>query len=105
MALMIYQKLIENSPKFIKAYEHKAELLMKINNYKEASILLNKIVKLNPEYYSAYLGIAKCFDKLGMRADAQRYYRKFLLKKPNSHHAPLVKARLEKLKTLTKIKN
>ena len=51
MALMIYQKLIENSPKFIKAYEHKAELLMNINNYKEASILLNKIVKLRSKKY------------------------------------------------------
>lgn len=102
MALMIYQKLIENSSKYIKAYENKAELLMKLSNYKEASILLNQIVKLNPEYYRAYLGIAKCFDKLGMRVDAQRYYRKFLVKKPNSHHAQFVKARLDKLKSLTK---
>ena len=98
---MIYQKLIENSPKFIKAYEHKAELLLKFDQYKEASILFNEIIKLNPEYYNAYYGIANCFDKLGLHADAQRYYRKFLVKKPNSRRAPLVKARMEKLKTLT----
>ena len=72
MALMIYQKLIENSPKFVKAYEHKTELLIQIETYKEASILLNQILKLNPEYYRAYLGIAKCFEKVGKRADAQR---------------------------------
>ncbi len=102
MALMIYQKLIENSPKFIKGYEKKADLLMKLNDYKEASLLYNKILKLNPEFYRAYLGIGTCFDKLGKRAEAQRYYRKFLVKKPNSHKAPVVKARLEKLKTLAK---
>ena len=42
------------------------------------------------------------FDKLGKRIEAQRYYRKFLLKKPNSHKAPVVKARIEKLKTIGK---
>lgn len=102
MALMIYQKLIENSPKFIKGYEKKADLLMKLQDYKEASLLYNKILKLNPEFYRAYLGIGTCFDKLGKRVEAQRYYRKFLVKKPNSHKAPFVKARLDKLKQLNK---
>lgn len=75
---------------------------MKLNDYKEASLLYNKILKLNPEFYRAYLGIGTCFDKLGKRIEAQRYYRKFLLKKPNSHKAPVVKARIEKLKTIGK---
>lgn len=103
MALMIYQKLIENSPKFIKAYEHKSTLLMKLDNYKEASLLLNQVIKLNPDYYRAYLGIATCFDKLGRRVDAQRYYRKFLLKKPNSHQAAFCESKIRKTKiTFTK---
>ena len=102
LALMIYQKLIENSPKFIKAYEHKSTLLMKLDNYKEASLLLNQVIKLNPDYYRAYLGIATCFDKLGRRVDAQRYYRKFLSLKPFSHQAQFVKARLEKIKNTQK---
>ena len=102
MALMIFQKLIENSPKYIKGYEHKAELLIKLGKYKDASLLFNQIIKINPEYYRAYLGIGKCFEKLGMRVDAQRYYRKFLIKKPNSHNAPFVKSRLERLRKLNK---
>ena len=47
MALMIYQKLIENSPEYIKAYEHKSSLLMKMGKYKEASLILNQIIKMN----------------------------------------------------------
>ena len=43
LALMIYQKLIENSPGFLKAYEHKSTLLMKLDKYKEASNLLSQI--------------------------------------------------------------
>lgn len=100
LALMIYQKLIENSPRYIKGYENKASLLIKLNRYKEASILLHQIMKINPDYYRAYMSIGICFDKLGKRADAQRYYRKFLLKKPNSHQAQFVKTRLERLKNI-----
>ena len=98
LALMIYQKLIENSPGFIKAYDHKSTLLMKLGNYKEASSVLHEILKLNPDYYKAYAGIGVCFDKLGKRSNAQRYYRKFLSEKPFSHKAEFIKNRLDKIK-------
>lgn len=100
LALMIFQKLIENSPRYIKAYEHKAALLIRLCRYREASVLLHQILKINPDYYRAYMNIGVCFDKLGMRSDAQRYYRKFLLKKPNSHQAQFVKTRMERLKNI-----
>lgn len=99
LALMIYQKLIENSAGFIKAYDCKSALLMKLGNYKEASEILHKILKLNPNYYKAYASIGICFDKLGKRSFAQRYYRKFLSEKPFSHNAEFIKNRLDKIKT------
>lgn len=99
LALMIYQKLIENSIGFIKAYDHKSTLLMKLGNYKEASEVLHKAIKLNPNYYKAYAGIGVCFDKLGKYSFAQRYYRKFLSEKPFSHNAEFIKNRLDKIKT------
>lgn len=105
LALMIYQKLIENSPKFIKAYDHKSSLLMKLDRYKEACTILNEIIKINPDYYRAYVGIGICFDKLGKRADAQRYYRKFLERKPFSHQAQFVKTRLNKIKNIRNTNN
>ena len=71
---------------------------MSLGNYYEASKLFNKILKLNPDYFRAYLGIAICFDKMNKPKDAQRYYMKFLKCKPNSHHAPFVKARIKKIK-------
>ncbi len=102
MALMIYQKLIENSPNFIKAYEHKSTLLMKLERYNEASSVLMHLLKIQPDYSSAYLGIATCFDKTGKQAEAQRYYRKFLQKKPLDIQAQFAKTRLEKLKSVKK---
>ena len=98
LALMIYQKLIENSPGFIKAYEHKSTLLMKLDRYKEASNVLGQILKLNPDYYRAYAGIGVCFDKLGKTTCAIRYYRKFLSLKPFSTQADFIKNRLNKIK-------
>lgn len=98
MALMIYQKLIENSPEYIKAYDHKSSLLMKMERYKEASLVLNQIMKIDPNYHKAYAGIGICFDKLGKKSDAQRYYRKFLLNKPESSQASFVKTRMQKLR-------
>lgn len=98
LALMIYQKLIENTPGFIKAYENKSTLLMKLERYKEASIVLSQVLKLNPDYYKAYAGIGICFDKLGKFNDAKRYYRKFLTLKPFSSEADFIKNRLDKIR-------
>lgn len=99
LAMMIYNKLIENSRGFLKAYEHKSTLLMKLGKYKEASTVLNQVIMLNPDYYKAYAGIGVCFEKIGKITDARRYYRKFLKFKPMSEQAGFIKDRLYKLKT------
>ncbi len=101
MALIIYQKIIETSPEDIKAYNHKSTLLMTMGNYYEASVILHQILKINPEYYRAYLGIAICFDKMNKKNDAIRYYKKFIEYKPNSYHIPDVKERLAELKEIS----
>ncbi len=96
MALMIYQKLIETSPEYVKAYDYKSSLLMKMERYKEATFVLKQIEKLDP--CKAYAGIGICLDKLGKRNDAQRYYRKFLMNYPESSQASFVKTRMLKLR-------
>ena len=101
MALMIYQKLIENSPEFVKSYEHKSSLLMKHERYKDASIVLNNLLKINPEHYSAYAGIGVCFEKLGKQTDAGRYYRKYLSKQPLSPESSFIKERLANIHSRT----
>ncbi len=98
LALMIYQKLIENSRGFLKAYEHKSTLLMKLEKYKEAAQNLGQLIKLNPDFYNAYIGLGVCFEKLGRTSDAQRYYRKFIQMKPFSQKTEFAKNRLEKIK-------
>ena len=96
LAMMIYQKLIENSPEFTKAYEYKSRLLMKFNKYKEAAIILNKVLKIDPEYSNAYAGIGVCFDKLNQTSRAQRYYKKFLSLNTISEQTKFIKDKLQK---------
>ena len=102
MALMIYQKLIENSPNYVKAYEYKSRLLMKLNRYKEACAVLINLIKIVPSYTQAYLGIATCLEKTGSKTDALRYYRKFISQRPQLHQAQFAKTRLKNLKQKSK---
>ena len=105
MALMIYQKLIETTPNYVNAYEHKSRLLMKLNRYKEACSVLVDLIKIVPTYAQAYLGIATCLEKLGNKSDAQRYYRKFIGQRPQLNQAQFAKTRLKNLKQKSKNAN
>jgi tetratricopeptide (TPR) repeat protein len=98
MALMVYQKLIENTPNYVKAYEHKSTLLMKLCRYKEACSTLIELIKIAPTNTQAYLGIATCLEKTGRKTEARRYYRKFIQQKPQLNQAHFAKGRLQDLK-------
>ena len=98
MALMIYQKLIENSPEFVKAYDYKSSLLMKLDRYREATNVLKSMIKIDPTYNKAYAGIGVCLDKLGKTTDAQRYYRKYLSHTTDNSQADFIQARFNKIR-------
>lgn len=100
LSLMIYDKLLETNPEFLKAYYNKAAMLMGLGKYHEASHTFSQLVKRNPDYYKAYLGIAMCFDKLSKFNDAIRYYKKFLELKQFSEDALFAKRRIVELKEM-----
>lgn len=102
MALMIYQKLIENSPSYINAYLRKSYLLMKMELYKQALGLYLNALKINKNYTRIYFDIGVCLDKLGKISDAKRYYRKFLTLEPESENANIALKRIEKLRKVKK---
>ena len=98
IALMVYQRIMEKHPSYLKAFQHKAALLVELKKYHEAAGVFTALLKINPQYYIAILGIGICFDKMGKISSAVRYYKKFLEIKPNSKNAPDVVARLEQIK-------
>lgn len=84
MAFLIYERLIETTPNYLKAYEKKAELLMKLSQYNDAIPLLNQMVKRNPNNALALHNLANCYKKLGKLSYANRCYRKILTTNPSS---------------------
>ena len=98
LSLMIYNKLIETNPEFLKAYYNKAAMLMGMGNFIEASKTFFQLIKRNPDYYKAYLGIAMSFDKLEKYRDAIRYYKKFLDMKKFSEDAVFARERIKELR-------
>lgn len=105
LSLMIYNKLIETNPEFLKAYYNKAAMLMGMGNFVEASKTFFQIVKRNPDYYKAYLGIAMSFDKLGKFSDAIRYYKKFLGIKKFSEDSVFAHDRIRELREMSSQKD
>lgn len=101
LSLMIYDKLIETNPGYLKAYYNKAAMLMGMGNFLEASKTFFRLIKRNPSYYKAYLGIAMSFDKLARYKDAIRYYKKFLELKSLSEDAIFARQRIKELRKLT----
>ena len=98
LSLMIYNKLIETNPEYLKAYYNKAAMLMGLGDFVEASKTFFKLLKRNPNYYKAYLGIAMSFDKLENYSNAIRYYKKFLKLKKFSEDAVFARQRIKDLK-------
>ena len=73
-------------------------MLMGMGDFDEASKTFFKLIKRNPNYYKAYLGIAMSFDKLGRYHDAIRYYKKFLELKSLSEDAVFARQRIKELR-------
>ena len=100
LSLMIYNKLIETNPEFLKAYYNKGAMLMGMCNFEEASKTFFQLIKRNPDYYKAYLGIAMSMDKLAHYSDAIRYYKKFLELKQFSEDAQFARQRIKELREM-----
>lgn len=94
MALLIYDKIIEEKPDFIVAYNHKAGLYMQLKDYLEAAKIFHAILKIDPYYYRANLGLGICFDKLDMHTKAVRFYKKYIAQKPESETTKSIVGRI-----------
>ena len=71
---------------------------MGMGNFMEASRTFFQLIKRNPDYYKAYLGIAMSFDKMAKYKDAVRYYKKFLELKQFSEDAIFARNRVDELR-------
>lgn len=107
MAILVYNTIIEKNPNYIPAIYSLANLYIEKEEFKPAIALFKEILKINNEYYRAYLGLGLCFDKLGEYIHASRYYKKYISFKPHSQTAKSLVGRMyemHKSKKLERIK-
>lgn len=84
MAELIYKAIVDKYPHYIPALSNLASLYLDSHKYSDAIFVFKKMLKINPEFYRAYLGLGLCFDKLEKYTFAIRYYKKYIAAKPNS---------------------
>jgi len=94
IAEAIYKKIIEQRKSYLAAYDNLGSLYIRLFRYQDAIKIFNELLKINPDFYRALLGIGVAFDKAGKRVEAMRYYKKYLAKKPNSGNARYINDRL-----------
>lgn len=102
MAHDIYDKIIEQRPSYLAAYNNKGSLYLREEKAHKALEIFKNLIDLNPEFVRAYLGLGLSYDKLGRKYMAQKYYKKYLELKPSSENAPYI---MERMKDLSKGKN
>ncbi|MBQ8848499.1 MAG: hypothetical protein IJ003_06100 [Candidatus Gastranaerophilales bacterium] len=94
MAVLVYKAIIEKYPQYIPAMSNLASLYIEQENYKKAICLFKNILKVNDQYYRAFLGLGLCFDKMGKYIYATRFYKKYIAQKPHSQTAKSLVGRI-----------
>ena len=102
MAYKIYEKIIEEKPDFIIAHNHKAGLLMSMGDFEEAARIFFDILRIDDEYYRAYLGLGICFDKMEKYSYAVRFYKKYIEKNPEGEAVKSIASRIIDICSVTK---
>ncbi len=99
MAEIIYKTVIEKYPHYIPALSNLASLYIDFHKYSEAISIFKQMLKINPEFYRANLGLGLCFDKLERYTFAIRHYKKYIAQKPNSPTAKSLVGRIFEIHT------
>lgn len=105
MAIMVYDTIIEKYPNYIPAMYSLAGLYIEKGEFRKAISLFKRMLKINEEYYRAYLGLGICFDKLEKYSYAVRYYKKYISYKPNSDTAKSLAGRIYDIYKNKEVKN
>lgn len=105
MALLIYQKIMETKPHYVRAYEQASFLLIDMKDYKQAGQILTKLTKIFPECIHAYIGLGVCFENLGKSLNAKRCYKKFLELSKDEEQNKFIRNKLLKFEKKEKSKS
>jgi tetratricopeptide (TPR) repeat protein len=82
-ALDAYAVLLKKSPKFAEAYNQRAILFFRMEEYQKSITDCEMVVKLNPQHFGAQAGMGQCYMKLEKPRGALKAFKAALRINPN----------------------
>jgi len=88
-----FSRAIKLEPKYIKAHNNLANVLIYLGKFEEASRCYSKIIEIKPDFFEAYFNLGKTQHKLGKLEECIQNYTKAIELKPNytEAHENLIK--------------
>jgi tetratricopeptide (TPR) repeat protein len=82
-ALAAYDALIQKAPHFAEAYNQRAILYFRLEEYQKSIADCEAVLKLNPVHFGAQAGMAQCYMKVKKPKSALKAFRAALRINPN----------------------
>jgi tetratricopeptide (TPR) repeat protein len=82
-AMLGLSRLIRRAPEFAEAYNQRAILFWRLNDFRNSIADCERALELNPYHFGAQAGIGQCYLSLRMPVEALNSFRKALLLNPN----------------------
>lgn len=91
-----YDRAIQIAPDYAEAFDRRATLFLLDENYGEAILDLNEVIRLEPRHFGAWTGLATIFEALGAPDEAISSYEEVLKINPQNQQAKEALSRLKK---------
>ncbi|MBN1208299.1 MAG: zinc-ribbon domain-containing protein [Myxococcaceae bacterium] len=97
-ALDAYAEAAELEPGRAEPYSGRGMALLDMEDARQAEAEFNQALKINPNYGEAIIGLAEAYRSRGKKAEAIRYYERYLQILPNGPEASVARNAIERLK-------
>lgn len=97
-AMSAYDKASELAPDRAEPYAGRGLVHLDLGDYSLAEAEFLRALKLNPRYAVALMGLAETYRSQGKKAEAIRYYERYLEVLPNGPEAAVARSALERLR-------
>jgi predicted Zn finger-like uncharacterized protein len=97
-AMNAYDKAAELAPDRAEPYAGRGLVHLDLGDYSLAEAEFLRALKLNPRYAVALMGLAETYRSQGKKAEAIRYYERYLEVLPNGPEAAVARSALERLR-------
>jgi tetratricopeptide (TPR) repeat protein len=97
-ALDAYGEAAELEPDRAEPYTGRGMTFLDMGDTRQAETEFKQALKFNPRYGDAIIGLAETYRSQGKKADAVRYYERYLEILPNGPEASVARSAIERLK-------